>query len=204
MLCYEDLGNIAYSPEGATYRKIEKEMLCRAAELGDMEASRRLVDYVFNDGDFNEAARCAIEHLKRGGEIDDFEYAELEPLHDCSIDDNETLSWLQVVMEVRPSDQCRYVLARCYWDIEDLINSKLLFFDKITPSEDNENHEKALSLYEQAADDGYFWAQYYYGLYLILVGGEGMGKGVVYLEKALMNIPQLPKPYADVESNEND
>ena len=204
MLCYEDLGNIAYSPEGATYRKIEKEMLCRAAELGDMEASRRLVDYVFNDGDFDEAARCAIEHLKRGGEVDDFEWAELEPRHDCSIEDNETLPWLKAVMEVRPSGQCCYVLARCYWDMEDLINSKLLFFDKIIPNENDENREKALSLYEQAADDGYFWAQYYYGLYLILVGGEGMGKGVTYLEKALMNIPPLPKPYADVESNEND
>ena len=204
MLCYEDLGDIAYCPGNTKYRKMEKEMLRRAAELGDMEASRRLVDYVFTDGDFSEAARCAIEHLKRGGKVDDFEYAELEPLHDHSIEDKETLPWLQAVMEVRPSDQCRYVLARCYWDIEDLIDSKLVFFDKITPSENDENHGKALSLYEQAADDGYFWAQYYYGFYLLLVGGEAMENGVAYLEKALMNIPLLPKPYADEESSENE
>ena len=179
-------------------------MLSKAAELGDMEASRRLVDYVFTDGDFNEAARCAVEHLKRGGEVDDFEWAELEPRHDCPIEDNETLPWLKAVMEVRPSDQCRYVLARCSWDIEDLINSKLVFFDKITPSENEGNHDKALSLYERAADDGYSWAQYYSGLYLLFVGGEVMEKGVAYLEKALMNIPPLPKPYADEESSEND
>ena len=204
MLCYEDLGELAYSPNGAKYKLMEKEMLSKAAELGDMEASRRLVDYVFTDGDFNEAARCAIEHLKRGGEVDDFEYAELEPLHDCSIEDKETLPWLQTVMEDRPSDQCRYVLARCYWDIEELINAKLLFFDKVIPSENGENHDKALSLYQQAADGGYFWAQYYYGFYLLFVGGEAIEKGVAYLEKALMNIPLLPKPYAEEESSEND
>ena len=62
--------------------KMEKEMLSRAAELGDMEASQRLADYVFTDGDFNEAAHYAIEHLKRGGDVGDFEYAELEPRHD--------------------------------------------------------------------------------------------------------------------------
>ena len=118
-LCYEDLGEVAYSPNGVKYKLLKKEMLSKAAELGDMEASRRLVDYVFTDGDFNEAVRCAIEHLKRGGEVNDFEYAELEPLHDHSIEDKETLPWLQTVMEVRPSDQCRYVLARCHWDIED-------------------------------------------------------------------------------------
>ena len=203
MLCYEDLGELAYSPDGAKYKLMEKEMLSKAAELGDMEASRRLVDYVFTDGDFSEAARCAIEHLKRGGEVDDFEYAELEPLHDHSIEDKETLPWLQAVMEVRPSDQCRYVLARCYWDIEDLIDSKLVFFDKITPSENDENHGKALSLYEQAADDGYFWAQYYYGLYLLFVGGEVMVKGVAYLEKALTHIPEVPEPDEDrVENDE--
>jgi hypothetical protein len=204
MLCYGDLGELAYSSNGAKYKLMEKEMLSKAAELGDMEASRRLVDYVFTDGDFSEAARCAIEHLKRGGKVDDFEYAELEPLHDHSIEDKETLPWLQAVMEVRPSDQCRYVLARCYWDIEDLIDSKLVFFDKITPGENDENHGKALSLYEQAADDGYFWAQYYYGFYLLLVGGEAMENGVAYLEKALVNIPLLPKPYADEESSENE
>ena len=185
MLCYEDLGELAYSPDGAKYKLMEKEMLSKAAELGDMEASRRLVDYVFTDGDFNEAARCAIEHLKRGGKVDDFEWAELEPRHDCSIEDNETLPWLQAVMEVRPSGQCRYALARCYWDMEDLINSKLLFFDKVISSENGENHDKALSLYERAADDGYFWAQYYYGLYLLFKGGEAMEKGVAHLEKAL-------------------
>ena len=202
MLCYEDLGELAYSPNGVQYKLMEKEMLSKAAELGDMEASRRLVDYVFTDGDFNEAARCAIEHLKRGGEVDDFEWAELEPRHDCSIEDNETLPWLKAVMEVRPSDQCRYVLARCYWDIEDLINSKLLFFDKVIPSENDENHDKALSLYQQAAEDGYFWAQYYYGLYLLFVGGEVMEKGVAYLEKALTHIPEVPEP--DEDSVEND
>ena len=202
MLCYEDLGELAYSQDGAKYKLMEKEMLSKAAELGDMEASRRLVDYVFTDGDFNEAARCAVEHLKRGGEVDDFEWAELEPRHDCPIEDNETLPWLKAVMEVRPSDQCRYVLARCYWDIEDLINSKLLDFDKVIPSENDENHDKALSLYQQAADDGYFWAQYYYGLYLLFVGGEVMEKGVAYLEKALTHIPEVPEP--DEDSVEND
>ena len=203
MLCYEDLGNIAYCPGGTKYRNIEKEMLCKAAELGNMEASQRLVDFVFNDGDYNEAARCAVEHLKRGGEVDDFEWAELEPRHDCSIKDNETRLWLQAVMEVRPSVQCRYVLARCHWDIEDLINSKLLFVDKVIPSENDENHDKALSLYEQAADGGYFWAQYYYGLYLLFVGGEVMVKGVAYLEKALTHIPEVPEPDEDrVENDE--
>ena len=203
MLCYEDLGELAYSPNGVQYKLMEKEMLSKAAELGDMEASRRLVDYVFTDGDFNEAARCAIEHLKRGGEVDDFEYAEFEPLHDHSIEDKETLTWLQTVMEVRPSDQCRYVLARCNWDIEDLINSKLLFFDKITPSENDENHDKALSLYQQVADDGYFWAQYYYGLYLLFVGGDAIEKGVAYLESALTHIPEVPEPDEDhVENDE--
>ena len=202
MLCHEDLGNIAYCPGGTKYRNIEKEMLCKAAELGDMEASKRLVDFVFNDRDYNEAARCAVEHLKRGGEVDDFECAELEPRHDCSIEDNETLPWLQAVLEVRPSGQCRYVLARCYWDMEDLINSKLLSFDEVIPSENDENHDKALSLYQQAADDGYFWAQYYYGLYLLFVGGEVMEKGVAYLEKALTHIPEVPEP--DEDSVEND
>ena len=135
--------------------------------------------------------------------VDDFEYGELEPLHDHSIEDKETLPWLQAVMEVRPSDQCRYVLARCYWDIEDLIDSKLLFSDKIIPSENDENHDKALSLYQQAADDGYFWAQYYYGFYLLLVGGEAMENGVVYLEKALTHIPEVPEPDEDrVENDE--
>lgn len=203
MLCYEDLGELAYSPNGAKYKLMEKEMLSKAAELGDMEASRRLVDYVFTDGDFNEAARCAVEHLKRGGEVDDFEWAELEPRHDCPIEENETPPWLKAVMEVRPSVQCRYVLARCYWDMEDLVNSKLLFFDKVLPSENDENHDKALSLYEQAADGGYFWAQYYYGLYLLFVGGEAIEKGAAYLEKALTHIPEVPEPDEDrVENDE--
>ncbi len=203
MLCHEDLGNIAYCPGGTKYRNIEKEMLCKAAELGDMQASKRLVDFVFNDRDYDEAAHCAVEHLKRGGEVDDFEWAELEPRHDCSIEDNETLPWLQAVLEVRPSGQCRYVLARCYWDMEELINSKLLSFDEVIPSENDENHDKALSLYQQAADDGYFWAQYYYGLYLLFVGGEAIEKGVAYLESALTHIPEVPEPDEDhVENDE--
>ena len=197
MLCYEDLGDIAYCPGGAKYKKMEKEMLRRAAELGDMEASQRLADYVFIDGDFNDAARCAVEHLKRGGEVGDFEDAELEPPHDYPIEDNKTLPWLQAVMEVRPSDQCRYVLARCYWDLEELIDSS---FDKIALGEDDENHDKALSLYKRAADDGYFWAQYYYGLYLLLSGSTG--PGAVYLEKALAHIPKTPEPNENYAENE--
>ena len=84
----------------------------------------------------------------------------------------------------------------------DLINSKLLSFDEVIPSENDENHDKALSLYQQAAEDGYFWAQYYYGLYLLFVGGEVMEKGVAYLEKALTHIPEVPEP--DEDSVEND
>ena len=197
MLCYEDLGDIAYCPGGTKYKKIEKEMLRRAAELGDMEASQRLADYVFIDGDFNEAARCAVEHLKRGGEIGDFEDAELEPRHDHTIEDNETLPWLQAVMEVRPSDKCRYVLARCYWDLEELIDYNS---DKIALCKDGENHDKALALYERAADDGYFWSQLYFGLYLLQTGSTG--SGVVYLEKALAHIPETPEPNENYAENE--
>ena len=201
MLCYEDLGNIAYSPYGTTYRNIEKEMLCRAAALGDMEASHRLVDYVFMDGDYAEAARCAKNHLKRGGEVDDFEDAKLEPRHDYSIEDNKTLPWLNEVMKVHPTPQCCYVLARCYWDIEDLVNSRVIIFDKIVPGDGDVNHDKALLLYARAADDGYFWAQYYYGLYLFFVGGEDMENGASYLEKALAHIPEEPEPDEDMFEN---
>lgn len=202
MLCYDDLGDIAYSPDGTKYRKIEKEMLRKAAELGDMEASCQLVDYVFTDGDYDEAARCAMDHLKRGGEVDDFDDAELEPRHDCLIEDNVTVPWLKEVMKVHPTAQCRYVLARCYWDIENVINSWLLFSDKTHPSGNDENRDKALPLYERAADDGYFWAQYFYGLYLLLVGGEGTKKGVSYLEQALLDIPEVPEPNEDRFEND--
>lgn len=198
MQCYADAGNFTESSHDGGFKAIEIEMLHKAAERGDLEASRLLADIAFREENYDVAVRQAIAHIERGGEADDCEVANIEPRHDCQIE-NETLPWLMKVVEVRPTARSRYVLARCFWDIEQV----LLFPNSLRPIGNDCNRDKALPLYRMAADEGYFWSQYYYGLLLLIEGGEGVSSGSVYLQKALMNIPEMPEPNEDKYEKED-
>ena len=177
MQCFLDVCEFAEDSGDPAYKKLEWEMLCKAAESGHMEASRMLADDYYEGfapggEDFGAALRCALDHLKRGGDVDDFEFIQLEPAHNCPIDD-KMLPWMQKVLAVRPKPECTYVLARCYWDIEEA----LLLLDEIRPVGSEVGRTKAMPFYRQAADEGYFWSQLYFGLYLLLTGGENTGTG---------------------------
>ena len=197
MQCYKDTGEFGYCSQNSDYNKLEWELLHKAAELGHMEASRLLADIAFLDGDYDKAVCCVMEHLKRGGEIDDFEDIDLEPAHNCPIDAT-TLPWMEKVLAVRPRPQCTYVLARCYWDIEDAL--PLLDEVRLIGSETGQG--RAIPLYRQAAEEGYFWSRLYFGLYLLLTGGDEAALGVAYLEKALLHIEEEPESNKFCAENE--
>ena len=195
--CAEDVKSF---PEG--FEELEWEMLRKAAELGHLEASSELADgyyegFALGGENLDEALRCALEHFERGGEVGDFEYLKLEPRHDCPIDDR-MLPWMRKVLEARPKPECKYVLARCHWDIEEVLVSP----DRISPTGSEEGRATAYPLYRQAAEEGYFWSQFYFGLYLLLAG-EDTATGIAYLEKARANIPDVPDPCDGPEERES-
>ena len=204
MQCFSDVCEFAEDSGDPRYKELEWEMLCRAAKCGHMEASRMLADDYYEGfapggEDLDAALRCALEHLKRGGEVDDFESLKLEPEHDCLVDD-KMLLWLPKVLAVRPCSECRYVLARCYWDIEDALKDALMLLDEIKTTGTEAELEKALPFYRQSAEEGYFWSQLYFGLYLLLT--EDIGSGAAYLENALLHIPETLEPNEKHAENE--
>lgn len=185
---------------------ISWSMLVRAAKLGHMTAIQTLAESYYNgycpEGvNFDKAIDWALEYLRRGGEAEDFEYLSIRPAHDEPID-KKTKDWFSKVSARIPSPESRYVLARSYWDIEKVVDHALILSCKMEIAESQENVLKASELYRTAADEGYFWSQYYFGLYLARPGGNDVARGIGYLEKALANIPELPVPEEDCVENE--
>lgn len=193
--CYDDLLNI--DPEN----EYVWEMLKKAADLGDDEALRQVAEWYCRGSaptgvDFDKAAQYALEYVRCGGRPDGFETEidSISPEHNVPIDHDVQEKLIAAICKRESTPGRKYYLARCLWDIEYAMCVVLKIpnvIDKVSliNKRRNENTPKAIALYREAADEGYFWAQYYLGMYLALLDGDEKTAGIAYLEDAKKNAP---------------
>lgn len=187
--CYDDLLNI--DPEN----EYVWEMLKKAADLGDDEALRQVAEWYCRGSaptgvDFDKAAQYALEYVRCGGRPDGFETEidSISPEHNVPIDHDVQEKLIAAICKRESTPERKYYLARCLWDIEDAMRG-VLTIPNVINKRRNENTPKAIALYREAADEGYFWAQYYLGMYLALSDGDEKTAGIAYLEDAKKNAP---------------
>ena len=179
-LCFDDVGELTAEVHDVRYEAIEREMLCKAAELGSAKANLWL-GHEYRAGknlprDFEKAYSCYLKGK-------DFDWAPIDP------EDNSS------VMEDRGGKvDSDFLLAESDGDIDWWLfllakhpnrSIKCGIADWYMKQDGDENREKALKLFEQSANEGFEFA------YLKLIGFYSKGefkdleKGRNWFEKAV-------------------
>ena len=172
------------------------EMLEKAADLGELDSLRQVAEWYCRGSaptgtDFNKAAQYALEYVRCGGRPDGFdtEIDSISPEHDALVDHEVHENLIAAICKLEPTKERKYYLARCLWDIEKEMCAVLSIPELIGKVTRDANTLKAISLYREAADEGFFWSQFYLGMYFTLSGGDERGAGIAYLEDAKNNAP---------------
>ena len=152
-LCFDDVGELTAEVHDARYEAIEREMLCKAAELGSAKANLWL-GHEYRAGknlprDFEKAYSCYLKGK-------DFDWAPIDP------EDNSS------VMEDRGGEvESDFLLAESDGDIDWWLfllakhpnrSIKCGIADWYMKQDGDENREKALKLFEESAAEGFEFA----------------------------------------------
>ena len=150
-LCFDDVGELTAEVHDVRYEAIEREMLCKAAELGSPKANFWL-GHEYRSGenlprDYEKAYSCFI----KGKDVD---WVPIDPEDNMSImedDDGEvtseflllhgTIDWWQFLLANHPNRALKCGMADWYLQ-----------------QGGDENREKALKLFEESANEGFEFA----------------------------------------------
>ena len=179
-LCFDDVGELTAEVHDVRYEAIEREMLCKAAELGSAKANLWL-GHEYRAGknlprDFEKAYSCYLKGK-------DFDWAPIDP------EDNSS------VMEDRGGEvDSDFLLAESNGDIDWWLfllakhpnrSIKCGIADWCMKQGGDENREKALKLFEESAAEGFEFA--FFRLIEFYSKGEfkDLEKGRYWFEKAV-------------------
>lgn len=171
------------------------EMLEKVADLGELDSLWQVAEYYCFGYtpfgvDFDKAAHYAMEYVRHGGRADGFESIKsISPEHDALVDHEVHENLIAAICKLEPTKERKYYRARCLWDIEKEMCDVLSIPELIGKVTRGANTLKAISLYREAANEGYFWSLFYLGMYFTLSGGDERGVGIAYLEDAKNNAP---------------
>ena len=152
-LCFDDVGELTAEVHDVRYEAIEREMLCKAAELGSAKANLWL-GHEYRAGknlprDFEKAYSCYLKGK-------DFDWAPIDPEDNSSVmedrggevdsdfllaESDDDIDWWLFLLAKHPNRSIKCGIADWYMR-----------------QGGNENREKALKLFEESANEGFEFA----------------------------------------------
>ena len=178
--CFDDVGELTADAQIGKYKEIEKELLCKAAELGSAKANLWLGhEYRLGTNlprDFEKAYSCYLKG-------DDFDWVPIDPEDNRSVmedldgevdsdfmlaESDGDMNWWLFLLEKHPNRSIKCGVADWYMK-----------------QGGEENRVKALKLFEESANEGFEFA--FIKLIEFYSKGEfkDIGKGRYWFEKAL-------------------
>lgn len=179
-LCFDDVGELTAEGNDVKYEVIEREMLCKAAELGSAKANLWL-GHEYRAGknmprDFEKAYSCYLKG-------NDFDWVPIDPEDNGAVMENrngEVDSDLLLAESDGDIDWWLFLLAR-----HPNRSIKCGIADWYMKQGGDENREKALKLFEESANEGFEFA--FFRLIEFYSKGEfkDLEKGRQWFEKAV-------------------
>ena len=179
-LCFDDVGELTAEVHDVRYEAIEREMLCKAAELGSAKANFWL-GHEYRAGknlprDFEKAYSCYLKGK-------DFDWAPIDPEDNSSVmEDRGGEVDSDFLMEASDGDIDWWLFLLAKHPNRSI---KCGIADWYMRQGGNGNREMALKLFEESANEGFKFA------YLKLIGFYSKGefkdfeKGRIWFEKAV-------------------
>ena len=179
-LCFDDVGELTAEVHDVRYEAIEREMLCKAAELGSAKANLWL-GHEYRAGknlprDFEKAYSCYLKGK-------DFDWAPIDPEDNSSVmEDRGGEVDSDFLMEASDGDIDWWLFLLAKHPNRSI---KCGIADWYMKQDGDENREKALKLFEQSANEGFEFA--FFRLIEFYSKGEfkDLEKGRYWFEKAV-------------------